>query len=66
MLLPVTAGLPLDGGGVSSVGGGRGGVGAGIAAPSVSETLFVQRDPGGLAQGFVDLDLGCPTILLGQ
>ena len=26
----------------------------------------VQRDPGGLAQGFVDLDLGCSTILLLQ
>ena len=26
----------------------------------------IQRDPGGLAQGFVDLDLGCSTILLGQ
>ena len=26
----------------------------------------VQRDPGGLAQGFVDLDLGCSTILPGQ
>ena len=26
----------------------------------------LQRDPGGLAQGFVDLDLGCFTILLGQ
>ena len=28
--------------------------------------LLLQRDPGGLAQGFVDLDLGCSTILLGQ
>ena len=27
---------------------------------------YIQRDPGGLAQGFVDLDLGCSTILLGQ
>ena len=27
---------------------------------------FVQRDPGDLAQGFVDLDLGCSTILIGQ
>ena len=30
------------------------------------EFLSVQRDPGGLAQGFVDLDLGCFTNLLGQ
>ena len=26
----------------------------------------IQRDPGGLAQGFVDLYLGCSTILIGQ
>ena len=26
----------------------------------------IQRDPDCLAQGFVDLDLGCSTILLGQ
>ena len=28
--------------------------------------LDLQRDPGGLVQGFVDLDFGCSTILLGQ
>ena len=27
---------------------------------------LLQRDPGGLVQGFVDLNLGCSTILLGQ
>ena len=32
---------------------------------SIRATI-VQRDPGGLAQGFADLDLGCYTILLGQ
>ena len=26
----------------------------------------IQGDPSGLAQGFVDLDLGCSTILIGQ
>ena len=26
----------------------------------------VQGDPSGLAQGFVDLDFGCSTILIGQ
>ena len=26
----------------------------------------VQRNPGGLAEGFVDLDLGFSTTLLGQ
>ena len=30
------------------------------------ERKFLQRDPGGLAQGFVDLDLGCSTIQIGQ
>ena len=33
---------------------------------SIWMTFYVQRDPGGLAQGFVDLDLGCSTILIGQ
>ena len=28
--------------------------------------MQLQGDPSGLAQGFVDLDLGCSTILIGQ
>ena len=28
--------------------------------------FIVQSDPGGLALSFVDLDLGCSTILIGQ
>ena len=28
--------------------------------------IHIQHDPCGLAQGFVDLDLGCSTILIGQ
>ena len=46
------------------------GDGSPCTVPTVSKAeavnFLIQRDPGGLAQGFVDLDLGCSTILLGQ